>query len=126
MKTPYRQYTLYESGINPENGDIIMGEFAPLLHDARWKRKNRIAQLKRSLHRYKHGTMLDGQYDLYLAYRWLQRLSKPNEGADSASWENYRYQLRAIRGVIVAALQESEEAWKKAREREYRKEQDND
>ncbi|MBR3925565.1 MAG: hypothetical protein IKJ58_02240 [Akkermansia sp.] len=67
--------------------------------------------------------MLDDQYDLYLAYRWLQRLKKPNKDADSLSWENYIYKLRAIRGVIIAAIQEAEKAFKKAREREYRKEQ---
>ena len=91
---------------------------------ARWKRKNRIAQLKRSLLKYKEGTMLDDQYDLYLAYRWLQRLKKPNKGADSRSWENYIYKLRAIRGVIIAAMQEAEKALVKALEREYRKEQE--
>ncbi len=90
----------------------------------RWKRKNKIKQLKRSLHRYKHGTMLDGQYDLYLAYRWLQRLQKPKEDADSASWENYYYKLGAIRGVLVAAREEVEEALQKALERENRKEQE--
>lgn len=46
MKTHYRGYPLYERDINPENGDIIMGELNPLLYDTRWKRKNRVKQLK--------------------------------------------------------------------------------
>lgn len=96
------------------------------LHDdrARWHRKNRVKQLKRSLERYKYGTMLDGQFDLYLAYKWLQRLKMPRKDADSKSWEYYRYKLGAIRGVIVSALMESEELFKKALERENGKEKE--
>ena len=51
MKTPYRNYPLYERDINPENGDIIMGELNPLLYDTRWKRKNRTARLKAKIAR---------------------------------------------------------------------------
>lgn len=96
------------------------------VQEARWTRKNRTARLKRSLHKYKHGTMLYGQFDLYLAYRWLQRLKKPNADADSSTWEYYHYKLRAIRGVLVMALEEVSEAWEKALDRENRKEQSND
>ena len=92
--------------------------------EARWKRKNRVKQLKRSLRRNKEGAMLYGQYDLYLAYRWLQRLKKPNRDADRASWEYYRYKLSAIRGVIVAAQIEVDKVLQKALERENRKEQE--
>lgn len=89
----------------------------------RWKRKNRVKQLKRTIERYKRGTMLDGQFDLYIAYKWLQRLKMPSKDADSRSWKDYRYKLGAIRGVIVSALMESEELLKKALEREQGKEQ---
>ena len=81
---------------------------------ARRKRKNRIAQLKRSLERYKEGTMLYDHFDLYIAYRWIQRLKKPGKAADSKSWENYIHKLGAIRGVIVYARQEAEKALVKA------------
>ena len=91
---------------------------------ARWKRKNRVKQLKRSLERYKEGTMLYDHFDLYLAYRWLQRLKKPGKAADSKSWENYIHHLGAIRGVIVYARQEAEKALQKAQERELGKEQE--
>ena len=116
MKTPKRELgmSLFDLFAEPEKAEVKF---------ARYKRKNRVKQLKRSLHRYKNGTMLGGQYDLYLAYRWLQRLQKPNEAADSARWENYYYKLGAIRGVLVAAQKEVEEALQKALERENRKEQ---
>lgn len=121
MKTPKREYK------TPENllaQDIEADFFEPDYHtqDARWKRKNRIKQLKRSLCKYKYGTMLDDQFDLYLAYKWLQRLKKPSNDADSKSWEYYRHKLGAIRGVIVCALMDSGEELKKALERENRKE----
>lgn len=90
---------------------------------ARWKRKNRVKQLKRTIERYKYGTMLDGQFDLYIAYKWLQRLKMPSKDADSRSWLDYLYKLRSIRGVVVSAMIEAEEVLKKALERENRKEQ---
>lgn len=90
----------------------------------RWKRKNRVKQLKRSLERYKEGTMLYDHFDLYLAYKWLQRLKKPGKAADSKSWENYIHHLGAIRGVIVYARKEAEKALQKAQERELGKEQE--
>lgn len=52
MKTPKRKYYFYEiyqSGINPENGDIIMDVLNPGLYEARWKRKNKVRQLKRTI-----------------------------------------------------------------------------
>lgn len=51
MKTPKRKYYFYESSINPENGDVIMDAVTPGLYEARWKRKNRIKQLKRTIER---------------------------------------------------------------------------
>lgn len=51
MKTPKRKYYFYDSGINPENGDIIRDAVTPALYDTRWKRKNRVAQLKRTIAR---------------------------------------------------------------------------
>lgn len=121
MKTPKRtpwQHT-------PQPCIKADGELRACVNEqhSRWKRKNRINQLKRSLERYKYGTMLDDQFDLYLAYKWLQRLQMPSKDADSKSWEYYRYKLGAIRGVIVSALMESEELWKKALEREQGKKQ---
>ena len=117
MKTPKRDYFYYAEH------DMYTTPGTANKLSARWKRKNRVKQLKRSLERYKYGTMLDGQFDLYLAYKWFQRLKMPRKDADSKSWEYYRYKLGAIRGVIVSALMESEELLKKALEREYRKEQ---
>lgn len=51
MKTPERDYYFYESGINPENGAVIMAAVTPELYNTRWKRKNRTAQLKRTIAR---------------------------------------------------------------------------
>ena len=51
MKTPKRKYYFYESGINPDNGDVVMDAVTPELYETRWKRKNKIAQLKRTITR---------------------------------------------------------------------------
>lgn len=116
MKTPKRDYFAYAEQ------DMYTTPGTANKLSTRWKRKNRIKQLKRSLCKYKYGTMLDDQFDLYLAYKWLQRLKKPSNDADSKSWEYYRHKLGAIRGVIVCALMDSGEELKKALERENRKE----
>ena len=83
MKTPYREYPLYERDINPENGDIIMGELNPLLYDTRWKRRNRVKQLKQSLKRYKYGTNLDFYSHELHAYMLLQELKTPGKKASA-------------------------------------------
>ena len=119
MKTPKRNKgNGYEAECCP-----FEGPNQTAFEHARWKRKNRVRQLKRSLERYKKGTMLYDHFDLYLAYRWLQRLKKPGKAADSKSWKNYIHHLGAIRGVLVYARQEAEKALQKALERELGKEQ---
>ena len=102
MKTHYREYPLYEGGINPENGDIVMQELHPLLYDTRWRRKNRIAQLKRSLEKYKHGTHLSGT--VAAAYRRLQCVVRPGKNATLAEWANYLKELRRIQEHITDAI----------------------
>lgn len=111
MKTPYRGYPLYERDINPENGDIGMGELNPLLYDARWKRKNRVRQLKRSLQRYKYGTNLDFYSHELHAYMLLQELKKPDKKASANIWNFYTQRLLDIQSHIMQAIaQASREA----------------
>lgn len=120
MKTPKR-YQNKPIPLMPE--DNIPDYDSLEIWCQRAKRKNRIKQLKHSLERYKEGTMLYDLFDLYIAYRWLQRLKKPGKAADSKSWEYFIYKLRAIRGVIVAAMRDAEESLQKSLEREHGKEQ---
>ena len=49
MKTPKREYYFYDSGINPDNGDIIRDAVMPELYNTRWKRKNRVRILKNTI-----------------------------------------------------------------------------
>ena len=49
MKTTKRKHYFYESGIDPENGAVIMDMVTPGLYEARWKRKNRVKQLKNTI-----------------------------------------------------------------------------
>lgn len=104
MKTPCRGYPLYERDINPENGDVIMGELNPLLYNARWKRKNRVKQLKRSLERYKHGTNLDFYSHESHAYILLQELKKPDKKASANEWSFYTHRLLDIHAHIMQAI----------------------
>ena len=69
---------------------------------ARWKRKNRIAQLKRSLEKYKHGTHLSGS--VAAAYRRLQCVVRPGKNATLAEWANYLHELRRIQEHITDAI----------------------
>lgn len=69
---------------------------------ARWKRKNRIKQLKRSLHRYKNGDFLF--YREKQAYLLIQKLRKPTKKANLATWDKYTLELLEIAKHINLAL----------------------
>lgn len=70
---------------------------------ARWKRKNRVKQLKRSLHRYKHGTNLPFYCHELHAYLLLQALHRPTEKSPVKKWESYVLELSGI----IAHLEEA-------------------
>lgn len=72
--------------------------------NARWKRKNRVKQLKRSLHRYKYGTMLPKLAALRSAYIQLQNLSKPKNMEDWPKWCLYLRQLLDVQDNIQRAI----------------------
>lgn len=71
---------------------------------ARWKRKNRVKQLKRSLKRYKHGTMLPKLEALRSAYTQLQYLRKPKNTEDWTKWDFYLSQLKVLQDNIQRAI----------------------
>ena len=70
---------------------------------ARWKRKNRIAQLKRSLHRYRDCTNLPFYCHELHAYKLLQELNRPTEKSPVKKWESYVLEL----SEIIAHLEEA-------------------
>ena len=90
----------------PKRYPATMSVYATLdeLHEdrARWKRKNRVAQLKRSLEKYKYGTHLSGS--VAAAYRRLQSLVRPGRHATIAKWANYLQELRIIQERITDAI----------------------
>ena len=59
---------------------------------ARWKRKNRIKQLKRSIEKYKYGTHLRGS--VLAAYRHLQSLVEPRMNAPISEWVAFIKELQ--------------------------------
>lgn len=69
---------------------------------ARWKRKNRIAQLKRSLEKYKDGAHLYGSVGA--AYRRLQGLVKPGKKGTIKQWLHYMRELQRIQEHITCAI----------------------
>lgn len=99
MKTPKRDYK--KARLCPATGDL--DEYPVWEEEARWKRKNRVAQLKRSLHRYKHGTNLPFYCHELHAYLLLQALHRPTEKASAKKWESYIQKL----SEIIAHLEES-------------------
>ena len=72
------------------------------LVEARWKRKNRVKQLKRSLRRYKTGDFLFPREKK--AYLLLQKLKRPTKKANLATWDNYTFALLEIAKHINIAL----------------------
>lgn len=91
---------------------------------ARWKRKNRVAQLKRSLEKYKYGTHLSGSVGA--AYRQLQSLVRPGKNATIAKWANYLKELRRIQEHITCAISNAaiNLAYDAERKVKYRKEKE--
>lgn len=69
---------------------------------ARWKRKNRIAQLKRSLEKYKDGAHLYGSVGA--AYRRLQGLVKPGKKGTITEWLAYMRELQRVQEYINNAI----------------------
>ena len=71
---------------------------------ARYKRKNRTKQLKRSLQRYKHGENLPDSSHEWHAYKLLQELKRPGKNATVSDWGYYRGALNRIRIHMVQAM----------------------
>lgn len=120
MKTPKR---------NKENGYGAAccpyeGPNQTAFEHARWKRKNRIKQLKRSLERYKRGTNLPCYCHELHAYKLLQGLKKPGAKAKVNKWNFYTQRLLDIQSHIVQAIAQAGREAGACWEREYnRKEQ---
>lgn len=70
---------------------------------ARWKRKNRVKQLKRSLEKYKDGTHLRG--DVGAAYRILQGLVEPHWLKGSLTeWITFMRELQIVQKRVQDAI----------------------
>lgn len=120
MKTPKRTKGLVP--LNPEDWPFDPPHHAGDLL-ARWKRKNRIKQLKRTLQKYKKGTMLPERSLLRVAYKWIQKLKKPKSDAPSSSWRSYLSEIRSIRNMLNIACEEAAKQFGKALEKEEGKPQ---
>lgn len=115
MKTPKRQYYFYESGINPDNGDIIMDRLNPKLDEARWKRKNRVKQLKRTIARLTKELQHEREYRRGMtnnfkkhspeweALEILARLKTPEEKATPKTHFLYWMNLRSVIKLVLDA-----------------------
>lgn len=90
---------------------------------ARWKRKNRIKQLKRTIQKYKDGTMLPELSHLRIAYKWIQKLKEPKSDSPISAWQSYLNGIRGVRNMLNIACEEAAKQFGKALEKENRKEQ---
>lgn len=75
---------------------------------ARWKRKNRIKQLKRTINRYRDCTNLPFYCQELHAYKLLQELRKPSKKATSSDWDFYIKSLRTIHNLLSEAILQAE------------------
>ena len=85
---------------------------------ARYKRKNRVKQLKRSLQRYKQGENLPFYCHELHAYKLLQELKYPGKKATADDWGRYRGALNRIRIHMVQAMGQAVRAQEQARKEE--------
>lgn len=133
MKTPERDYYFYESGINPDNGAVIMDAVMPELYNTRWKRKNRVKQLKRTIARLTaesskfrelwRGEHLKAYSPECDAFMILRRLKTP--AADATLDEKFEYwvTLREVGKLALNAASLAAMAYGEAKERAACREQ---
>lgn len=100
MKTPKRHYEL--TTMEHSTWSRVWDRAQEHVSAQRWRRKNRVKQLKRSLEKYKYGTHLSGS--VAAAYRRLQCLVRPGKNATLAEWANYLHELRRIQEHITYAI----------------------
>jgi len=100
MKTSKRHYEL--TAVSHDPCERVWDRPQEEVSAQRWKRKNRVKQLKRSLRRYKTGDFLF--YREKQAYLLLQKLQKPSKKANLATWDNYTLALLKIAKHINIAL----------------------
>lgn len=75
---------------------------------ARWKRKNRVKQLKRTINKYRDGTNLTFYSHELHAYKRLQELKKPGKKATSDDWGVYIRSLKTIHCHLEQAIHQAE------------------
>lgn len=109
MRTPKRH-----------NGDLPLANIFAQRH-SRWKRKNRIKQLKNTIQKYKDGTMLPKLKPIRLAYKWIQELEKPKADAPVTCWCEYLSKVKSISSMINIACEDAAVCFGVALEREERK-----
>lgn len=93
------------------------------IKESRWKRKNRIAQLKRSLSMYKGGDFLPWYTAERHAYILIQKLRRPSDEADVNAHNTYTQALKEISRLIERAVGASEFRAGAAWQRKYGKEE---
>lgn len=121
MKTPKRHFEL-TTGLHVPT-ETMWDRPQEEVSSQRWKRKNKIKQLKRSLHRYKHGTNLPFYCNELHAYILLQELKKPGKKATCNDWNGYILSLRQIASHIESAITQAAISCGRCLEREYGKEE---
>ena len=101
MKTPKRHYEL--TTMEHSACERVWDRPQEEVSAQRWKRKNRVKQLKRSLHRYRDCTNLPFYCHELHAYKMIQELNRPTEKSPVEKWESYVLDL----SEIIAHLEEA-------------------
>ena len=118
MKTPKRSY---DQNLN----HLVRAHYTDKGKErrSRWKRKNRISQLKRSLSKYKGGDFLPWYSYERHAYKLIQRLRRPKDEADCNKHNEYTQTLEEIVKLLSHAVAASSFRAGKAWQKQYGKEE---
>lgn len=87
---------------------------------ARAKRKNRTAQLKRSINKYRDGTNLPFYCHELHAYKKLQALKRPGKKATFEDWAFYIHSLKSIHCHVWQAIHQAEREQEQAKRKEQK------
>lgn len=106
MKTPKRDYKQPKYAMFDLEPDWFEDYYQQ--QETRWKRKNRIKQLKRTINRYRDCTNLPFYCQELHAYKLLQELRKPSKKATDSDWDFYIKSLRTIQNLLSEAILQAE------------------
>ena len=113
MRTPERHYEL--TTMEHSTCSRVWDRAQEHVSAQRWKRKNRVKQLKRTINKYRDCTNLPFYCHELHAYKRLQELKYPGKKATADDWDIYISFLKTIHCHVWQAIHQAEREQEQAK-----------